>query len=635
MLHVDGDELGMTHGFFQQYFKGIRVFGGEVITHVDKTGRVMTPTQSLYHNIYVSIVPSINIDTALKIADQAHGTHAQYARPPTAELVIYPMTESVRVGAGDDATAYETKVSEYRLAYIISSVIEAREQTSHTVYVIDAITGAVLQHWEDLHTAATVGTGNSEYSGTVHINTNSLSSGYELRDLTRGTVSGTFGVGNVVTDLAHGTSGNGTVYKDADDIWGDGQNYVTGSSTASPNGETAAVDAAYGIQVTWDMYKNVVGRSGIDGAGKATYLRVHYSTTYDNAFWSDMCFCMTFGDGSSFKVLTSLDVTGHELSHGVTANNGHGGLVYSGESGGLNESNSDVMGTMAEFYGDGGGFAAHSTTIPSSGGNWTIGEQLRTPPLRYMYKPSKDGSSPDAWSSSIGNLDVHYSSGPGNREFYFLSQGASSNSASDYYSPYLPGGMTGIGNDHSARIHYRALTVYYVSTTNYTAARTAHINAATDLYGSASAENIAVQNSFAAINVGSAAPRADTGTMTEGARTVFNINGGLDTTYKGYKSGFEGSYSPTALTGGRTLAEFDDIGACSGPCGTLTNGVVVVSGFSSDPGAGWLSSVTANGVTKLNSAAAYSYSSGSATWSWGSVFGFSGSGSVITTENHH
>jgi hypothetical protein len=373
------------------------------------------------------------------------------------------------------------------------------------------------------------------------------------------------------------------------------------------------------------MYKNVLSRNGIDGAGKATYLRVHYSTGYDNAFWSDACFCMTFGDGSSFQVLTSLDVTGHELSHGVTANNGHGGLVYSGESGGLNESNSDVMGEMAEFYGYGGGFAAHSTTVPSSGGDWTIGEQLRTPPLRYMYKPSKDGSSPDAWSSSIGNLDVHYSSGPGNREFYFLSQGASNNSTSDFYSPYLPGGMTGIGNDHAARIHYRALTVYYVSTTNYAAARTAHINAATDLYGSASAENCAVQGSFAAINVGSGG--SDTPVLTNGC-DASQQNCGFDTTLQ------IGSISPTMTRNCKTYLRIKD--HYNKLTGDWTAARFDVGGFSADPGSSWLTSVQESGGTLHTGATAtYTYSAGIASWVWTTTFIEGGGNPVTVTVVHN
>ena len=118
-----------------------------------------------------------------------------------------------------------------------------------------------------------------------------------------------------------------------------------------------------------------------------------------------------------------------------------------------------------------------------------------------MYKPSLDGASPNAWSSSLKRLDVHYSSGPANRMFYFLSQGASSNSSSNFYSSYLPGGMTGIGNDKAARIWYKAVSSYMTSSTTYAGAKTACLNAAVALgYGSGSAEYTAVANAFQAIN---------------------------------------------------------------------------------------------------------------------------------------
>jgi Zn-dependent metalloprotease len=88
-----------------------------------------------------------------------------------------------------------------------------------------------------------------------------------------------------------------------------------------------------------------------------------------------------------------------------------------------------------------------------------------------------------------------------NRCFYFLSQGASSNSSAINYSSYLPGGMTGLGNDKAARIVYKALTSYMTSSTTYAGAKTACVNAANALYGAGSAEATAVVNAFKAINV--------------------------------------------------------------------------------------------------------------------------------------
>ena len=497
------DALQQTHTRFDKLYNGIKVWGGDLITHSGADGEILGITTNHKQKVRLNVNPTLGVTEALAVAHQNLNPMGPYVTEPTAELVIYPMTVEMRRPGKSRVADQELNAEDVvrtvvrnALAYHIHVALEnGSTETIHRDYMIDAHSGRILKQWNDLHTTAAIGTGNSQYSGVVSLDTNNTGSGFELRDMLRGT-GGTFG-NNVVTDLAHSTTGNGTVYTNATNSWGDGANY-NGGSTTSANGQTAAVDAAYGIKWTWDYYKSVFGRNGIDNAGKASYLRVHYSSAYDNAFWSDACFCMTFGDGSSFKSLEAIDVAGHEMSHGVMASSAN--LTYSGESGGLNEANSDIHGTMVEFYAHGGG----TTTVPATGGNWTIGEQLAATPLRYMYKPSLDGTSPDAWSSTIGSLDVHYSSGPMNREFYFLSQGSSSTSSSNFYSSYLPGGMTGVGNDHAARIEYRALTTYWTSSTNYASARTGMISAAKDLYGAGSAEEQAVWNSFAGINVGSA-----------------------------------------------------------------------------------------------------------------------------------
>ncbi|WP_257305446.1 M4 family metallopeptidase [Geothrix campi] len=497
------DQLGQTHAHFQQTYKGVKVWGGDAITHQGKDGAELPLTNALLKGIQLNVTPALGAAEALAVAQQALAPKGAFAYAPTTELVIYPeMTEVVRhadrAAADLNAEDVSRQVLRYTLAYHVHTELENEQDgIRHTDYLVNAHTGAILKTWNTLHTTAATGTGNSQYNGTVSLPTNYTGSTYELRDTTRGT-GGAFG-NNVVTNMAHAattSTATGTLYTDADNTWGDGANYVEGSSTTAANGETAAVDAMFGMIKSWDYYKNVHTRNGIDGAGTATYSRVHISNSYDNAFWSDSCFCMTYGDGSSFTTLTALDVAGHEMSHGVCARTAN--LTYSGESGGLNESNSDIFGTMIEFYARGGS----GSTIGNTGGNWTIGEQLATNPLRWMYKPSLDGSSPDAWSSTIGSLDVHYSSGPMNRCYYFLSQGATTSGNTS--TTYLPSGMTGIGNDAAARIWFRALSVYMTSSTNYAGARTAAISAAKDLYGAGSAQEQAVWNAFHGINVGAA-----------------------------------------------------------------------------------------------------------------------------------
>jgi hypothetical protein len=202
------------------------------------------------------------------------------------------------------------------------------------------------------------------------------------------------------------------------------------------------------------------------------------------------------------------------MSHGVTSNTA--GLNYSGESGGLNEATSDIFGTGVEFY-------ANNTSDP---GDYLIGEKIDIngdgTPLRYMDKPSKDGGSADNWSSSVGGLDVHYSSGVANHFFYLLSEGSGAKviNGVSYNSPTADGlPVTGIGRDKALQIWYRALTTKFTSTTNYAAARTGTLAAAGELYGTTSAEYTAVQNAWAAVKVGSR-PGGGTGTSFENTGDV-------------------------------------------------------------------------------------------------------------------
>jgi hypothetical protein len=262
----------------------------------------------------------------------------------------------------------------------------------------------------------------------------------------------------------------------------------------------------WGLMNTYDTMNNVLGWKSLDGNNTATYISVHVNTLYDNAFYLPDCKCMAIGDGSAVPYglynLGTLDLIGHEMGHGVT--DATSMLVYSGESGALNESSSDINGEMVEAYGRAGGTG---TTVPP-GNDWVVLKDaaVNGVPFRYFAKPSKDGlGSPDAWYNGIGSLDVHYSSGPNNRMFYFLSQGSNSTVGNEAYSSYfnrVPKAMTGIGNDRAYRIWFRANTTKFTPTTNYADARAKMIEAAQELYGVGSREEIAVKRAYAGINVG-------------------------------------------------------------------------------------------------------------------------------------
>ncbi|MFD7375268.1 M4 family metallopeptidase [Streptomyces mirabilis] len=460
------DADGTVHTRYERTYNGLPVLGGDLVVHESKAGKTEGVTKAVKTAIKVaSLKPQVTTAKAEKqalTAAKAAGSERTTAdRAP--RKVIWAAT-------GKPTLAYET---------VIGGLQD--DGTPNELHVItDAATGKKLYEYQGIET----GTGKTLYSGTVSLNTTLSGSTYQLTDGTRG--------GHKTYNKSHTTSSSaGTLFTDADDTWG------TGTASSSTTDQTAAADAAYGAQETWDFYKNTFGRSGIKNNGVGAYSRVHYGNAYVNAFWDDSCFCMTYGDGSgNTHPLTSLDVAGHEMSHGVTANTA--GLNYSGESGGLNEATSDIFGTGVEFY-------ANNASDP---GDYLIGEKINIngdgTPLRYMDKPSKDGGSADYWSSSVGNLDVHYSSGVANHFFYLLSEGSGAKTINgvSYNSPTYNGtAVTGIGRDKALQIWYKALTTYFTSTTNYKSARTGTLSAASALYGSTSAEYKAVAAAWTAVNV--------------------------------------------------------------------------------------------------------------------------------------
>ncbi|MCS0604185.1 M4 family metallopeptidase [Streptomyces sp. LP11] len=469
------DADGTVHTRYERTYGGLPVLGGDLVVATSKTGKTMDVVRATNATLKVpGLTPAIAKAAAEKQAVQrAKALGGTKSAADSVRKVIWAAT-------GKPVLAYETVVGGLQ-----------DDGTPNQLHVItDAATGKKLFETQGIKN----GIGNTQYSGQVTLTTTQSGSTYTLNDGARGN--------HKTYNLNHGTSGTGTLFSQNNDTWGNG---------TTSNAATAGADAHYGAAVTWDFYKNTFGRSGIKNNGVGAYSRTHYGNSYVNAFWDDSCFCMTYGDGSGNNdPLTSLDVAGHEMSHGVTSNTA--GLNYSGESGGLNEATSDIFGTGVEFY------ANNSSDV----GDYLIGEKIDIngdgTPLRYMDKPSKDGASKDSWYSGIGGVDVHYSSGPANHFFYLLSEGSGTKviNGVTYNSPTadnLP--VTGIGRDKALQIWYRALTTKFTSTTNYAGARTGTLAAAGELYGTTSAEYKAVQDAWAGVAVGARSGGGTGGTSYE------------------------------------------------------------------------------------------------------------------------
>ncbi|MFF5957190.1 M4 family metallopeptidase [Streptomyces luteogriseus] len=472
------DQDGTRHVRYDRTYHRLPVLGGDFVLHLNPDGTYRGTSRATKSALSLaSVTPNVTApkaaDLAANLLRAAHLGETLKRLTAKPRLVVDALHGVPKLAWQTDAVAHD----------------ELGNPVGRTV-LTDATTGARIDAWDSMESAS--GDGKSLYGGTVPLETTAAGSSYQLKDATRG--------GTYTGDAANKTDkclltvcltrAPATLFTDADNQWGTG---------AAADRSTVAVDAQYGTDVTWDYYKKVHGRNGIAGDGKGSFNRVHYGKAYNNAFWDDNCFCMTYGDGDGKLMgpLVSLDVAGHEMSHGVTSKTA--ALTYSGESGGLNEATSDVFGTLVEFY------AANA----EDRGDWLIGEKvvrsgLGREALRFMDKPSKDGKSADCWSEKLGDLDVHYSSGVGNHFAYLLAEGSGKKSLNGvaYNSPTCDGStVTGIGRAKLGKIWYRALTVYMTSSTNYADARTATLSAAKDLYGGDSTEQKAVAAAWKAVAV--------------------------------------------------------------------------------------------------------------------------------------
>ena len=464
-LRISTDELGMQHEKFQQYYEGIKVEGGTYTVHSNK-GMITLMTGDYMNVTDLNTVPSLNPQTAFQAA-LAHVGAKQYAwedavkagfpdyQKPAGELVVVADPQS-RVAA--------------RLAYKFD--VYAADPLYRAYVFIDAHTGAFIQEHLRIHDTNTPATGTAIYNGNVSFTADYTGSNYRLRQ----TLSG----GGVQTfDL-----NNGTNYNNATDFTSNSTNFTA---------DEVGVQAHWGAEQVWSYYWNQHGRNSYNNSGGILKSYVHYSNNYVNAFWDGSRMTYGDGDGNNYGPLVSLDICGHEITHGVTEYSAN--LVYSYEPGALNESFSDIFGESIENYGTGAN-------------DWLMGDQIGAGgsggAIRSMSNPNDYGD-PDTyqgtyWYTGSGdNGGVHTNSGVQNKWFYILSVGETgTNDKGDSYS------VSGIGMTNAAAIAYRNLTVYLSNNSNYAAARAGAIQSARDLFGVDSPEEIATTDAWYAVGVGNA-----------------------------------------------------------------------------------------------------------------------------------
>ncbi|HYV94051.1 MAG TPA: M4 family metallopeptidase [Chitinophagales bacterium] len=511
LLSATPDQIGLTHYRYQQTFNGIPLQGTMYIVHV-RNGKVVSMNGMIFSSI-TSATASLSETDALQNA--LHYVNASLYRwqIPGEESLLQMMTknpEATWYPKGEltyapDAGAYSAGT--YKLTYRFD--VYALEPLSRQYIFVDAQNGKVVYTKNRIQDNNPVeGTAHTGYSGIKTIIADGEAANkFYLRDSLRGN-------GVITLDMNNSYYNNGAVnFQDADNNW----------NNINADLDQYATDSHYGMEKTYDLYDSVYNRNSIDDNGFELFGYVHYGNNYFNAFWDGQE--MTFGDGYG-SPLTTLDITGHEITHGLTEFTCN--LDYTDEPGGLNESFSDIAGEMVERMGKGVN-------------DWMVGAELGYA-FRYFSDPSADGISASSYGDAYWNYfnDPHFWSGPQNHWFYILSVGDTGiNSLGVSYS------VAGIGMDEAHAITFRSQTVYLFPSAQYADARFYAIQSAIDLYGACTQEVISCTDAWHAIGVGNVFDATVIADFTASATTLCSLN---DTIY----------FNNLSTNGGSFLWNFGD-----------------------------------------------------------------------------
>ena len=374
-------DRGVRNYRYDQAWRGIPILGQDVVVSEDGAGNVRTMFGNLISGLdqdIASTTPRLGKAAALvagKRAGLGNSIAGMLTQRETTDLVVFI----------DDT-------GRGHLAYKVSFFADGAGAPMRPVVIVDANSGRVLKQWDNIqHALVGTGPGGNSKTGQYEYGTN-----YGYLDVAQSGSTCTMNSTNVKTvNLNNATSNTSN----------------TAFSYTCPRNTVKAINGAYSPlndahyfgNVIFNMYQAYIGQAPLTFQ---LVMKVHYRTSYENAFWDGSA--MTFGDGAStFYPLVSLDVSSHEVSHGFTEQQSN--LTYSGQSGGMNEAFSDMAGEAAEFYMRGSN-------------DWKVGADIfkGTGALRYMNNPPQDGSSIDNAANFTSSMDVHYSSGVYNKAFYLL-----------------------------------------------------------------------------------------------------------------------------------------------------------------------------------------------------------------------
>ena len=469
---------GRTHERYDQYYRGVRVFGADVARQLDR-GQLVSLFGNLYENVVVDPSPEIAATRAREIVEARAGVELGASNVP--ELVILP-----------------TERGEYALAWRIraSSRSDVRE------YFVDARTSDVVFEYSDRQTQNAVGTARGVLGDSKKISVMPSGGRFLASDRLRPPSLTTYDmqgdwqrVVNFLNRLVSLTTND--IASDSDNAWTDG----------------AVGDAHVYAGWTYDYFFKRFGRRGLDNANRSIQILVHpvrrnevfalfdeVPEFFTNAFYAGDGI-LVFGvglppnttlGGQNWDFMSgALDIVAHELAHGVTDYSSD--LIYLNESGALNEAFSDIMGTSIEFF----------FQQPGTGNlraDYAIGEDVVKPGgIRSMSDPQSLGD-PDHFSRRfIGTADngfVHANATIPGHAFYLAIEGGTNRT-----SRLSVQGVGAANREQIERVFYRAFTQLMPANSTFATARGATIQAARDLFGANSAAERAVTQAWTAVGV--------------------------------------------------------------------------------------------------------------------------------------
>ena len=447
-LHASSDESyvqhpvissgGMRYVPYDRTYKGLPVIGGDFVIAVDAAGRTTYTSVAQTHPIgTLSTAPSLSQADALAVARSRLKTVTTVEGP---HLVV--------MSTGATALAWETTVSG-----------TGNDGASRLTVDVDAHTGAVLRTQE--HVMNVNVDGNGWINGMVTLNVTQAGSGYSLRDPN-------------VTNLSCQNSATNTVFTSTDAVFGNG---------SSTDRETGCADAFYVAQRQNAMLSSWLQRNGQNGSGGAWPIRVGLND--ENAYYDGSQ--VQIGHNTANQWISSLDVVGHELGHGVDDHT-PGGI--SGR--GTQEFVADTFGAATEWF-------ANNANDPP---DYRVGEEVNlvgSGPIRYMYQPSLAGHS-NCYSSSTPSQEVHAAAGPGNHWFYLLAEGTNPTDNQPASPTCNSTSVTGLGIQTAMRIMYNAMLMK-TSASSYLRYRVWTLQAARNLFPSGCTEFNTVKAAWNAVSV--------------------------------------------------------------------------------------------------------------------------------------